>query len=314
MASEELLLLEGIEMNGMGNWEDIAEHIGTKTPEEVSYHYFNKYIEVPTYPLPDITVTFTKEEIEEVQERGETPVPARVPRKAKTGGSQPIEQDLAGYMPKRGEFEYEHDNDAEQLLVHMSFNEDDTPLEREMKLATLHMYNQRLDERERQRKFIVENQLMDLKKMGARDRRRTKEDKDIYRRVRKVLQFSDNDQLEDFVQDLSAEQEIQKRIDKLVSYRQKGIRTMSDATAFENQCRRRDTQIRKQRRESSNIYGFPERSKERGSRWVNRDKGDGTEDDGSPLEPFDITGEPGYDLLSIEERQVSDQVTKSLCY
>ncbi len=51
-ADEELALLDGIKMYGMGNWEDIAEHIGTKTKQQVEDHYLEAYVNTPTCPLP----------------------------------------------------------------------------------------------------------------------------------------------------------------------------------------------------------------------------------------------------------------------
>jgi transcriptional adapter 2-alpha len=39
-------------------------------------------------------------------------------------GSNPAE--IVGFMPKRGDFEVEYDNDAELLLAEMEFNDDDT--------------------------------------------------------------------------------------------------------------------------------------------------------------------------------------------
>ena len=43
-ADEELLLLEGLQTFGMGNWEQIAEYIGTKGKEEVLSHYMDVYV------------------------------------------------------------------------------------------------------------------------------------------------------------------------------------------------------------------------------------------------------------------------------
>ncbi|KAK4484998.1 hypothetical protein RD792_007605 [Penstemon davidsonii] len=54
-ADEEMLLLEGIEMYGMGNWAEVAEHVGTKTKEVCIDHYWNAYINSPYSPLPDMT-------------------------------------------------------------------------------------------------------------------------------------------------------------------------------------------------------------------------------------------------------------------
>jgi transcriptional adapter 2-alpha len=39
-AEDELLLLEGLEKKGFGNWQDIAEMLGgEKTQEEIAQHY-----------------------------------------------------------------------------------------------------------------------------------------------------------------------------------------------------------------------------------------------------------------------------------
>ena len=48
----ELLLLEGISLQGLGNWQAIAEHVGTRTREEVEKHYNSVYIDSPDWPLP----------------------------------------------------------------------------------------------------------------------------------------------------------------------------------------------------------------------------------------------------------------------
>lgn len=54
-ADEEILLLEGIEMYGLGNWAEVAEHVGTKNKEQCINHYTASYMNSPTYPLPDMS-------------------------------------------------------------------------------------------------------------------------------------------------------------------------------------------------------------------------------------------------------------------
>ncbi|EDO28834.1 predicted protein [Nematostella vectensis] len=44
-AEEETLLLDAIEQHGFGNWEDVADHIGTKTAHETADHYNSCYVE-----------------------------------------------------------------------------------------------------------------------------------------------------------------------------------------------------------------------------------------------------------------------------
>ncbi|XVF28047.1 hypothetical protein REPUB_Repub14bG0161800 [Reevesia pubescens] len=54
-ADDEMLLLEGIEMYGLGNWAEVAEHVGTKSKEKCIDHYSNVYMNSPLFPLPDMS-------------------------------------------------------------------------------------------------------------------------------------------------------------------------------------------------------------------------------------------------------------------
>lgn len=51
--------------------------------------------------------------------------------------------ELSGYNYKRQEFEIEYDNDAEQILADMEFQDTDTDADRELKLRVLHVYGKR---------------------------------------------------------------------------------------------------------------------------------------------------------------------------
>jgi hypothetical protein len=50
--SRELLLVEGVAQQGLGNWQAVAEHVGTRTREEVEEHYNTVYIDSPNWPRP----------------------------------------------------------------------------------------------------------------------------------------------------------------------------------------------------------------------------------------------------------------------
>ena len=53
-ADEELLLLEGVEFFGLGNWAKVAEH-GGKHADDCKAHYFAVYVETETFPQPKPT-------------------------------------------------------------------------------------------------------------------------------------------------------------------------------------------------------------------------------------------------------------------
>ncbi|GAA5993345.1 hypothetical protein JCM10908_001439 [Rhodotorula pacifica] len=125
-ADEELALIEGAEMYGLGNWADIAEHVGGRTKEECYDHYVKTYIQSENYPLPHIEQDFDpadpepfqarkKARLEELQSR---PIPLPPPKPL---ASAPTCHEIGGFMPGRLEFEHEWENEAEMLIKDMEF-------------------------------------------------------------------------------------------------------------------------------------------------------------------------------------------------
>ncbi|KZT10919.1 SWIRM-domain-containing protein [Laetiporus sulphureus 93-53] len=123
-ADEELLLLEGISLQGLGNWQAIAEHVGTRTKEEVETHYESVYIKSPNWPLPRMDLHFDVDPAEfherkrrRIATMNSNPPPA--PKLAPT--SAPGVHEVAGFLPGRLEFEHELDNEAEDLVKDLEF-------------------------------------------------------------------------------------------------------------------------------------------------------------------------------------------------
>ncbi|KZT71728.1 hypothetical protein DAEQUDRAFT_755577 [Daedalea quercina L-15889] len=123
-ADEELLLLEGIALQGLGNWQAIAEHVGTRTKEEVQQHYQSVYIDSPDWPLPHMDRHFDVDP-SEFQERKRRRIstmntnPPPAPKVAPT--SAPSVHEVATFLPGRLEFEHELDNEAEDLVKDLEF-------------------------------------------------------------------------------------------------------------------------------------------------------------------------------------------------
>ncbi|PCH35998.1 SWIRM-domain-containing protein [Wolfiporia cocos MD-104 SS10] len=123
-ADEELLLLEGISLQGFGNWQAIAEHVGTRTKEEVEQHYKSVYIDSSDWPLPRMDLHFEIDPAEfherkrrRISTMNTNPPPA--PKVAPT--SAPGVHEVAGFLPGRLEFEHELDNEAEDTVKDLEF-------------------------------------------------------------------------------------------------------------------------------------------------------------------------------------------------
>ena len=91
--------------------------------------------------------------------------PILPPVKPKCQPSHPANHELQGFMPGRLEFDVEHDNEAEYPVKDMIFYDDDPPIDVDMKVAMLEIYNSRLDRRYDRRKFIFQRGLSDFKRV-----------------------------------------------------------------------------------------------------------------------------------------------------
>jgi transcriptional adapter 2-alpha len=159
---EEMMLLDGIEMYGLGNWRDISNFIGSKTESQCSKHYIAVYLESKTAPLPSGDPTTVATVTGSHNPFGQ----ASVSSSSSSGATQTHvpKVEVAGYMPLRGDFDVEHDNDAEAIIADMEFAPDEHPSETALKLKILEIYNAKLDERERRKAFVIEMGLLDDKK------------------------------------------------------------------------------------------------------------------------------------------------------
>ncbi|KAG6873542.1 hypothetical protein C0995_014412 [Termitomyces sp. Mi166 len=123
-ADEELLLITGLASHGIGNWKKIAEHVGTRTKEEVEKHYNEVYVESPDWPLPPMDREFDvdPEEFHERKRRRISAMNAMAPPPPKVAPtSTPGIHEIATFLPGRLEFEHELDNDAEDLVKDLEF-------------------------------------------------------------------------------------------------------------------------------------------------------------------------------------------------
>ncbi|CAG8567492.1 2285_t:CDS:10 [Ambispora gerdemannii] len=166
-ADEEELLIEGAQTHGLGNWGDIAAYVGSRTKEECERHYLDVYLNAKNF-IPSMEKKFENVDERDMRERKRRrmeSIQQLPPIKAKTHAkSLPANHEIQGYMPKRKEFETEIDNDAEQLIKELEFDNDMPKGEVELKLSMLKIYNKKLDRRTEKKRLIFEHGLVDFKK------------------------------------------------------------------------------------------------------------------------------------------------------
>lgn len=135
-------------------------------------------------------------------------------------------QEVLGYLPKRGDFEQEYDMDAELLLADMEFFEDDTPENIELKNSVIELYNGRLDERIRRKKFVIERGLLNLKQVQKFERKKSKEDREIINKMKIFARFNTAEEHTDLVHSILKERLLRETIQQLKFFRSKGLTNM----------------------------------------------------------------------------------------
>lgn len=260
-ADEELLLLEGAEIYGLGSWADIADHIGGfRNKDEVRDHYIETYINSPNFPLPEradpndraLSDSIPKEEfqarkkrrIEERKEAAKAAPPATP--KQKPTASVPACHEVQGYMPGRLEFETEFANEAEEAVQHMQFepgnglnaNGEMEP-EMELKMAVIDIYNARLTARTERKRVIFEHNLLEYRKNAAQDKKRTKEERDLLNKVKPFARMMNREDLEDFGKGLEAEHNLRLAISQLHEWRTMGITDLKSGEKYEQEKQQR---------------------------------------------------------------------------
>ncbi|KAJ0405198.1 hypothetical protein ATCC90586_008826 [Pythium insidiosum] len=290
-ADEELLLLEGIEMFGMGNWKDIAEHVQTKNERKCEAHYLSAYL-----ARRDLLPVFIDEPEDPADAQAQTISTCSKSDDASATAQPSLERpsgsELAGYMPLRGDFDVEYENEAELILADMEFSEDDHPTERELKLKVIEIYNAKLDERERRKKFVIERGLLDYKKHQQSERRRPKDEREIIAQMRPFARFQSPKEHEEFVNGLITAMRLRKQILLLQEYRKNGVRTLAEAELYDAEKKKRETEqaLQKQRESASYLYDSA------------RPQSGGPRSRGTSS--FDVDGTPGSHLLAPKEKEL----------
>jgi transcriptional adapter 2-alpha len=143
-------------------------------------------------------------------------------------------------MPKRGDFDQEYDNDADTLLADLEFFDDDTEQDIQLKNEVIELYNARLDERIRRKKFVTERGLLDFRRTQKYERKKTKEEREIINAMKIFARFNTPEDHEKLVNSLIKERLLREVIEQLKYFKSKGLTSLDQIEKFI------DTQKKKQ--------------------------------------------------------------------
>ncbi|KAL0819680.1 hypothetical protein ABMA28_007743 [Loxostege sticticalis] len=243
-ANEEVRLLDAIEQFGFGNWEDIAKHIETRTPEEAKDEYITRYLEGSIGRATWGNVESTSRPSLHCADKDDGPLGpnavSRLPHLAVTTD----EASQLGYMPNRDDFEREHDHEAEQLVSTLSLNSEDDELDVALKLSQVDIYIRRLRERTRRKRLVRDFQLVSVFFNNQRNKQKTlaklaKEKKEFTERLRWSAQFYGRSEQAAVVGGLWRERELRVRLAELHRYRLAGVTRLEECAHYEQHAAHR---------------------------------------------------------------------------
>jgi len=151
--------------------------------------------------------------------------------------------EITGFNVKRNEFDHEWDHEAEIPIADLDFRDDDSEEIKQAKLRMLEIYNRRLDDRERVKQFILDRGLLNMKKEGALNKKRSAEEKLVRAKLRPFARLHSDDDHEALVHGLLVEQQLRLRIGQLKELRRHGIQSLFDGDCMELERRKRQQLI-----------------------------------------------------------------------
>ncbi|XP_059053222.1 transcriptional adapter 2B isoform X3 [Achroia grisella] len=237
-ANEEVRLLDAIEQFGFGNWEDIAKHIETRTPEEAKDEYITRYLEGSIGRATWGNVESTSRPSLHCAERDEGPLGPSAVSRLPPLAITTEEATQLGYMSNRDDFEREHDHEAEQLISALSLNSEDDELDVALKLSQVDIYTRRLRERTRRKRLVRDFQLVSMFFNNQRNKQRTlgklaKEKKEFTERLRWTAQFYGRAEQAGVVGGLWRERELRVRLAELHRYRLAGVTRLEECAHYD---------------------------------------------------------------------------------
>jgi transcriptional adapter 2-beta len=297
------LLLEKIEQCGFGNWVDTAHHVTGRSVEVLSKHFQEVFVEgkLGRHYVPS---GFHSSVLE--GQGGEVPPLDSDPLIAAGSADLTVlEQRELGYMPKRGDFDLEEDNEAETLLNYLMIGAAETGLEAALRFVYPEAYLLRVKERDRKKRIVQQLRLISSKhkqfgdavnKLRSHQSTDTDNLIELLKPFARFLSHEENEQLQESV---IKEQQLKSRVKELIEYRENGLTRFSATLDFKvaQQRRERLQEISaRQRSHSSPVRRLSSvsSSSKRIEKAQKQDK----------LPIIDISHMAGFEVLSHREQQV----------
>lgn len=236
-------------------------------------------------------------------------------QKPETSGGEDVSvKELFGYNSKRQDFQIEHDNDAETLLADLEFKDSDTDTEHFLKLQMLHAYNRRLDERKRRKDFVLDRSLL-IPDPSEKDL--TVDERELCNHLKVFTRFHSKEKHDELLSSVIEEHRILKRIQDLQEARAAGCVTSSEAERYLEQKRKNEMEKKSHQVGPDGNYPLRANQHKDEKHTIPTTSDSGVNSSSSTTagivgvgvsEKWDITGFPGADELSEDEKQLCGDI------
>ena len=321
-AAEEIKLLDCLLDLGFGNWTEVAKQL-QRNSEECRSHYMENYINNPVVDLTSfnnfLSIPGSHKKHQEISFKASDQPP-------RPGPMSDLAADLAGYMPCRGDFDVEFDNFAETLIKDIEFCDDDdddddddnyNDLLLELKFVAVDIFNSRLKDRDFRKKIVRNYGLIDQNQDASASF--SKQERMIRESLRVFSRLQHPESNEMFIQGLIAQSDLMKHIKSLQNFRKAGLKRKETASVYKKlyierkEMKSKRTMLseicchmdmphscqlwlQKQLQVNANAK-FPTINQNMFTPMVRK-----------PAAPIDLSGMPGVELLSDEEKELCSQL------
>lgn len=351
--AEETMLLDAVEQYGFGNWEDVANHVNSRTTAECQDHFVTFYIHgnVGAVCFPDDNSRSNYRPIAD-----STP-PVRSGRtsgaNSETGSGNggdnagltngtaaptvdlsASEQKDLGYMMFRGDFEREYDNEAESVISSLAINYDDEEMDILFKLSQVDRYRYRLSDRE-QRKVLArefgllssatiftsstsggkpKSQQTKKTKSSSSGSSSPKDDKEIVEKLRVFARFLSFKDHKQYCDNLQREKDLRSQIKDLARYRRNGLTKTDEVDAFEDHKNKKERRAdRNKKTSNSSSTNKRSTSSSLSSSAVSKKNEGKTDIDDNDDENMDDDENDNKDMSSLPNFEQLSSSEKKLC-
>lgn len=213
VAADDLRLFDAVAAAGLGNWTDIAKKIGrSHSASDVRRHYLERHcararkrIQMDLFDVGEDSAYCGAERIEAMMTDHELDAPQDLLPGAA----------LNGYMPLRGDFDVEYDDDAEILVSDLELRTEENAADRTLKQRVLQIYHCKLQERDCRKRFVIGRGLLDTHRQHEESRKRPRYGGNGASNICVFARFQTPENAGDFVGGLLETDRLRKRLAKL---------------------------------------------------------------------------------------------------